>query len=416
MNTFRYLITFISSVLIHQYSHSQEYKQEYLQNNSSVLDESYVFPLKDAKIIGFGAYHGSSLTEIAELQLLQSVHKSQNISFYFPETDISLAHYFNEYLKTGNENLLKDLIEHYGTRIPQEKTIDVLEKWKVLKKINDKLPEKNKITVLGADPIVTYKYTYKHLLEIIKNHRQFPLINQLETTFLKDTTDYSPYYDSYSKTQLKSFVADYDKNSGKYLSSVKEKELLEHIIRNIKTSFVSYNREKEIYSNYINLRKIYSIKNQLQFFRYGFFHLLKTKEGKHETFFSMLIKNNIYHKESIVSVLGYLTESEVMVNTKFDDNDNFTSQVNEGGNAIGDAPDEYFKGIDNIKTKKLSDLTIFWINTPNSPYHQDTDLIEVIEIPQKRKIDYGNSTTTDFIDFAILISNSKASKSIYSQP
>lgn len=198
--------------------------------------------------------------------------------------------------------------------------------------------------------------------------------------------------------------------------AVKEKELLEHIIRNIKISFEDYNREKEIYNNYISLRKIYSIKEQLQFFRYGFFHLLKAKEGKHETFFSMLIKNNVYPKESIVSVLGYLSESEVIIKPKFDDNDNFTGQVNEGGNAIGDATDEYFKGIENLKAKKLADLTIFRINTLNSPYHQDTDLIEVIETPQKSRVDYGDSVTTDFMDFAILITNSNASKSIYSKP
>lgn len=178
MNAYRYFIAFITSVLFTQNTYSQSDKKEYLRNNSSVLDESYVFPQKNAKIIGFGAYHGSSLTEVAELQLLQSVQKNQKLSFYFPETDISLAHYFNEYLKTGDENLLKDLVEHYGVRIPQEKTLDVLDKWKALKKINDKLAKKDKITVLGADPIVTYKYTYRHLLEIIKDHRQFPLIEQ----------------------------------------------------------------------------------------------------------------------------------------------------------------------------------------------------------------------------------------------
>ena len=411
-----YIFIFISSVLFPLLSHSQEDKQEYLKHNSSVLNASYIFPQKHFNIIAFGAYHGSAKTEDAEIFLIKSVLKSSNISYYFPETDASIAYYFNEYLKSGDEVLLKNLIETYGTRIPQERTVEVFNKWKDLKAINDKLPKNKKITILGADPIVTYQYTYRHLLSLIKNNDKWPHAKELKNTVEKDTTDFSPYYDSYSKGELKAFVTDYEANTDKYQSFISDKEMFSYLIENIKTSFGNYKREREIFSNYVKLSKIYHLRDKVQFFRYGFGHLLKAKEGKHESILYMLSANSIYPKEKIVSVIGYLTASEVLWEDKYD-NGNYASSINMGDEGIGDGPNEYFKGIDNLKNTKIAGLTIFRLNAKNSPYHQNgSDLIEVIETPQKNKIDYGDIATTDFVDYAILISNSPASKSIYTLP
>jgi len=416
MNANTFFSIFLLSVLFSFSSHSQDNKEQYLKNNSSVLDDSYTFPQKEFNVIGFGAYHGSAKTEDAEIFLIKSVLKNGSLHYYFPETDISIAYYFNEYLKSGDEKLLKNLIETYGTRVPQERTTEVLNKWRKLKAINDKLSENKKITVLGADPIVTYQYTYRHLLSMIKDRSKWLLANELQTTVEKDTTDFSPYYHSYTKEQLKAFVSDYEANSNKYQSSILNKEMFAHLISTIKVSFTNYKREKEMFNNYAQLAKIYKLKDKVQFFRLGFGHLLKAKEGKHESFFYMLSGNGIYTKDKIVSVIGYLTKSEVIWEDKYK-NGEYVSSVNQGDEGIGDSPNEYFKGIEHLKKAKIDDLTIFRLTGKNSPYQQkSSDLIEVIEIPQKRKIDYGDNTTGSFLDYAVLISGSAASKSIYSQP
>src|SRR5690606_32656757 len=101
---------------------------------------------------------------------------------------------------------------HYGVRVPQERTIEVFEKWKALKKINDQLPADKKLTVLGPDPIVTYKYTYKYLLSLITNTKEWKPAQELQNTVTMDTTDFSPYYESYSKSQMLEFIADFEEN------------------------------------------------------------------------------------------------------------------------------------------------------------------------------------------------------------
>ena len=57
---------------------------------------------------------------------------------------------------------------------------------------------------------------------------------------------------------------------------------------------------------------------------------------------------------------------------------------------------------------KLSDITLFRLNAENSPYHRDVDLMEVKQLFKKsNKTELKGKNTTDFIDFAVLISHSE---------
>lgn len=390
-------------------------KEKYLSQHKSKLDASYSLPESNAKIIGFGAYHGSAKTEDAELFILQSLLNRQGVDYYFAETDISLAHYFNEYLSTGDEALLKDLIIHYGTRVPQERTVNVLEKWKRIKALNDKLPKNKKITVLGSDIIVSNKYTYRHLLSLIKDTKNWPMAQELQKTVDIDTTDYSANYKSFSAKQLKDFIADYEVQPSAYSKLIKDKKMFDYIISNIKIrQLKDFNREEEMYHNYLKLRDMYKLKGKTQFFRLGFFHIMKHKEGNTAPFFSMLIDNTIYKKEQIVTVMGYFTKSEVIWDDIFDNNGHYLYSTTEGDFGIGDAPNEFFQGIDALKDQSTTDICIFKLNAPGSPYNAAgcSDMIEIVYNPPQ-KVEYGVSSTTDFIDYAVLISNSPASTSAY---
>ena len=131
------LLALLSIVLFQSCSQS---KSDYLKTNRFDLNlNNLIFPENDFNIIGFGAYHGSAKTEEAELALITALTKNKAIDYYLPETDFSIAHYFNKYLKTGDTILLKDLVTVAGTRVEQERTVEVYEKWKKLKIINDNL-------------------------------------------------------------------------------------------------------------------------------------------------------------------------------------------------------------------------------------------------------------------------------------
>jgi len=392
-------------------------KTDYLEKNRFDLTSSeFDFPQKDFKIIGFGAYHGSAKTEQVEYNLLKSLTKDGTIKYYLPETDFSIGHFFNQYLKTGDTLLLKDLVYHYGTRVPQEKSIETYEKWKKIKKINDKLSEKSKLTVVGIDLLVTYKYTSKHLLKIIDfKQNQEKSLQELVNMVKLDTTDFSPNYDSYSKRILRNFVEDYEKNPKEFEKSINDKFIFDHIIQSLKHTFEDFDnsskREGIIYDNYILLSTLYDFEQKPQFVRFGFFHLEKQREGNNPSFFTRLIENNIYQCEKIISVIGYLTDSRVLWDIVSDDNKKYKTYTTEGGFGIGDYDKEYFLGIENLKKTKISDITLFRLNGKNTLYSDGIpDLMEIVMEDNKSNGEQvRGKSTTEFLDYAVLISNSKAS-------
>ena len=396
---------------------SAQTKEEYLKENRfDITSSNFDFPQKDFKIIGFGAYHGSAKTEQTEFKLLQSLTKDGTIKYYLPETDFSIAHYFNEYLKTGDTLLLKDLIRHYGIRVPQERTIETYKKWKEIKILNDNLPKGKKLTVVGIDFMVSYKYTSKHILEIIDHKSNTDKALQKIVNMVKtDTTDFSPYYDSYSKEILKNFVSQYEENSSKFDPDINDKFAFDHIISNLKISFdSSSHREETIFKNYSALKNYYIFEENPQFIRFGFLHLEKTREGNSVSFFTMLLENGIYKPDEVLTVMGYLTESRVLWDAVYDDEGNYESYTTEGGYGIGDYEKEYFLGIDKLKQSKISDITLFRLNKNNTPYSDGIpDLIEVVMTDEESNGDQvKGKSTTDFLDYAILISDSKASTPI----
>lgn len=408
-------LTFIISI-----STFAQSKIEYLKaNRFDISNNKFVFPQSKFNIIGFGAYHGSEKTEDVELKILKSVLKKTPIKYYLPETDFSIAHFFNQFLKSGDTILLKDLVTQYGIRVPQERTIEVYNKWKNLKKINDNLKQDDKIQVIGIDFQVNYKYASKHILEIIKNpNNQFKFLNEINEMIKLDTTSYSTNKLSYSSKVLKNFVADYEDNNEKYDKNITNKFEFDHILRNLKISFSNNNeREKVMYENYLILSSEFNFKEKPQFLRMGFFHLEKSKEGKngYPSFFTRLIDNKIYSKENVISIMGFLTDSEVVWDEKFDKQGEYIGYTIEGGIGIGDYEKEYFRGIQNLKTSKISDVTLFRLNNKKSPYFEKIpDLIEIIMTEEKSNSDKVRGTSTlDYMDYGVLISNSKASVPIY---
>lgn len=406
------LVLFIVSI---QLAFSQS-KTEYLKNNRfDLLNPNFEFPQSNFKIIGFGAYHGSQETENAENILLEKLLQNKKIKYYLPETDFGIAHYFNQYLKSGDTILLKDLVKHYGNRVPQEKTIETYNKWKNIKKINDNQLAKDKIEVIGIDLIVTYKYTSKLLIELLQTEKgKYESYDNLVAMVKIDTTDYSPNYDSYSKNILKNFLADYENNKPYFQSISKNQKIIDNLIENINLTFKKRDREKTIYDNYLFLNSLYDFKSNPHFVRMGFFHIEKDRENNYPSFFTRLIENSIYKKEEIISIAGFLTKSRVLWDLKYDENKKYIGYTTEGGYGIGDYWKEYFKGINKLKNNRLSNLTLYRLNNENSPYKKNqTDLMEIkLFLKKSNKNDLKGKTTTDYFDYAILISNSKANKPI----
>lgn len=401
-------IFIILSFIISLTAFSQSKKDYLKQNRFNIENSDFKFPQTDFNIIGFGAYHGSAKTYDAELSLIKSLKKQNALDYYIPETNFSQAFFFQQYLETGNEELLKDLVLAFQTIVGQEGTIETFEHWKNLRLLNQSY-ENNPIKVIGFDIINEYQFPIKHILYLTQNIQNWELRDDLKMKQSEKDFDFS--LGNKETTQLlKNFIADYDENRNLYIHQISDTISFHHILKNIAYNFnEKREREKIIFENYIYLKDIYHLETKKQFAKYGFFHLEKEREQNYPSFFTRLIEQNIYERNNVITIIGYLTKSKVLWDKVYDKQGNYQSYTIEKGYGIGDYWKEYFKGINKLKKTKLSDITLFRLNSQKSPYNSGTDLIEVkLFLKESNGKGLKGKATTDFIDYAILINNSES--------
>jgi hypothetical protein len=210
-------------------------------------------------------------------------------------------------------------------------------------------------------------------------------------------------------------VEAYKQAPEEFEAGIGDKFAFEHIVDNLNRTFVDHDfssdRERIIFDNYVRLASKYDFENKPQFLRFGFFHLEKQREGGGPSFFTMLIENQVYPRDKVLSIIGYLTASRVLWDIVYDEEGNYKTYTTEGGFGIGDYEKEYFLGIDKLKQTKLSDFTLFRLNQNNTPYSDGVpDLMEIVMEDEKSNGEnVKGKSTTEFLDYAVLISNSPAS-------
>ncbi|MEO0404974.1 MAG: hypothetical protein AAF193_08895, partial [Bacteroidota bacterium] len=277
--------------------------KEYLEANRQDANQGVELHLGNAKIVGYGALHGSQKTEDVEIHLLKELAENHNLGFYLPETDYSTAHYFQHFLNNGDEILLKDLVTCYGNMVPQEKSTQVFEKWKAIRSLFNQ----HNIQVLGTDRIANYKYPVLHLLSLTTNRENWSKLDSLEMLTKQPETIWSAFYKSETIALISRFLDDYDQNKELYDQHIDNSFEFGHVIRNLKITFEPFKRETNIFENYLILKDHYQMEDRLQFCRFGIFHIMKNRINDGASFFTMLSEKQVYEPNQIFTIQTFLT-------------------------------------------------------------------------------------------------------------
>jgi hypothetical protein len=383
-------------------------KIDYLnQNRVDLRIETPNITETDFNIIGFGALHGSSKPYEAELILVTSLLEKDMLDYYIIEANFSQAFFVQKYLETGDEKLLNELTYAFQTMVSQEGTIQTYNHWKNVREIIKKYPDKS-IKVIGCDVVNEYKFPIKHILQLSKDDGNWTQRQVLEKAISQEDLN-STIWNKDLNEKVKSFVQDYLSNKEKYSAQINDIWTFNHIIQAINYNFQERReREKIIFDNYLELKSKYDLANKKQFAKYGFGHIKKFREGDYPSFFTRLIENEVYKRENVITIIGYLTKSKVLWDKKYDKEGNYKAYTTKAGYGIADYWKEYFKGIKNLKKTKLSDLTMFKLNQKNSPYLLGTDLVEIkMFLKDHNTTKLKGKNTLQFIDYAILIGGSE---------
>ncbi|SEL65913.1 hypothetical protein SAMN05421740_1084 [Parapedobacter koreensis] len=101
----------------------------------------------------FGENHGFAGNQLADEQLFLSLNKQYGIRYYLAEVDSATAGLLNRFLAAPEQDtlLLKNFVNAYRTRIPQQASRELYDKWSRLHQFNQQLDDSLKISVLGID-------------------------------------------------------------------------------------------------------------------------------------------------------------------------------------------------------------------------------------------------------------------------
>ena len=414
---------------------------------SAQVDEEYAYLLKNASSIDlsnpefqfddqfysndlffFGFVHGSEKPQTIDLELLKNL-QGHGIKYYAPEVDYSLAYFFNQYLRTGEEVFLDFACKNYRNRVEQDASIQFANKWKEIYAHNQHLKKENQITVIGLDQEYSAEITLTHLafiapeestgLNIIDSLRKFRNLEIEEINIISG----KPVYKS-GKTWDYFFGTDRTRYYQKFKSAYAKDSvlILKHFgayakdVRHLMSQPKSNHRENIIFNNFKTLGLPLIEKGEKIYSNFGYAHVQQgTINGV--PYLAKLIKDSC--DVNVVSLIGMMTQSECLKKSKVSSDGQMvikgvkfrkakysgykTSKSYDG--------DGIFEKVNGIKTlKKISganDIMVFRLNGKDSPFNKTMKFANFSRGGKNWRVDE-NLAATDYFQYIILIKNSKS--------
>ncbi len=393
-----------------------------LNNNTINFDQDFY----RNQLFFFGFIHGSETPQKIDFQLIKTL--SQNgINNYAPEVEFSLAYFFNQYLKSGDEHFLDYACANYQSRVPQDASIQFKNKWKEIYVYNKTLKSENSIQILGFDQSYSTELVLTHLafiapkkatgIEVIDSLRFFRNFEMENTNIISGKPVYKSgkswdYFFGTAKTRyFKKFRNAYKNDSLNILQAFDEYAAdLKHLMNQSKSG----NRELVIFDNFqkIGLPKI---KNGEKIYsNYGYYHVQQDKINNTSPL-AKLIKDSCDIKT--ISIIGFLKDSECLKERKFKavgtleiKEVKFKKAIYNGYKTSksydGDSFFEKVNGLDLLeKVSQNNDITIFKIDGKNSPFNETMLFADFKRGGKNWRVEQ-DAVATDYFQYIVLIKNS----------
>ncbi|MDV3429627.1 MAG: hypothetical protein LIR50_21965 [Bacillota bacterium] len=310
----------------------------------SLLDEG----MKKSDVILAGKSGGLDENYQLKLSLLKYLNKKQDVRYLLEELGYSESSLINEYLKSGNEEYLKQVYENKSGPViytDQENAYHNKKSyifWNELRKYNHTLPEGKKITVIG----------------IGAENRVGTALKYLNSLLPKNEPD----------EEIKPFIKD--------LKNISSQKCLDGIINVIKKLECSMESDPDEYRKYLGRRyfdfnliadnilnadKIYNasgtdMKKETELCMFNNFQTVYSPDGKYFGEFDM---EHLYSKE-VTGFSALLSSSDSTVKGRVLS----IGYASESNKSLVSA-----ENLQVLKRSSKSDLTLFKLDGDNSPFN-----------------------------------------------
>lgn len=397
--------------------------ESYLDKNNSVinLQDTNDFKgldlikddIKDKKIIFTGEHHAVQKDDLFRMKLIKYLQKEIGLNYYLAEMGYSSAYFFNKYLESGDEDILKKVF--LDIEYAQAFNKDDYNFFKDLYEFNKSLGEEDKIKIVGTDIEYSIGSSYDYIKDIIKEET-------LETDEFKKLLDSFQGLKSYLKTltpankdkgyelellndlnlRIDILLEDIKNNEDLYINLFQEDFFgFKIVVKNIKAMCLSEFtddakenmriREEQIYENFIMQDK--KINDAIYFGQWGSLHIDKIP-----------VKVANVQSEEKTTYVDFKS-----IASRIDTSDKYTGKVMS---ILYNYEDKYSNHINremfNNYLKSKDDCILFDLRNSNSPFKEN------FISPFNEEAMYDNKKhITDYIDYMVIIKDVAKSPKLF---
>jgi len=379
-------------------SHSIE-----LSVSESKLENLDFIDTSNSSIFLTAEEHGIAANAELKMEFTKYFKKQVNFKYLLSESPISYAYVINQYLESGDEEILRNIYKNLkGINNWNKQNYNY---WLELYAFNSTLPEEERIEVIGVDVEHQPYIAYQCLIELLPDsevpHSIEPAISELKDTFKILT----------SRSRLTNPIIE---SSNMILDSISENE--ECFEQYLGSNFVTF---KLINQNVINKGTIDLVSNDYkQWYNYrdkmmfDNFRILKPKSDE-STFFGQLGMNHTFQskQDDIQWFASYLDSEQSEYNNKVltiaynyvncsktsrGHGDSYTEHV---FNRVYPFIDKYYS---KMYPKDASNQVLYEIGTPDK--REFTNMIDL------RNDNVDDIDVSECIQYVLLIDGSKATE------
>lgn len=344
---------------------------DYLKNNKTVVDlngtnqwEQLKSDAEKNQFLILGESHGAQDAQLIDFSLLKYLNNTVGTKNYIAELDYAQSTKINEYLKTGNEEILKEVFRTWVKKNAQWGNYDFYNKIIKIKALNKTLPKSKHITFTGIDKVQDYNLYFKLIDQFIKAKKN-PMLDSLRLVVNTNFNDSEIVKISvFAKTfyeKIENNKVEFERLFGKQLP------IFQYLIQNLSYSSTKesgVNRAEAMFRNYKQLYSVLNFENEKLYGMWGYFHSHQVPVVfVGQDFASKLVDSDHPSSKKVISIVcfpidskynAWDSKSETWTKKPFSYDDKSLLQVD----GI-----EYLKELTTVNT-----TTLFKINGLNSPF------------------------------------------------
>ena len=417
---------FLLFLMVSSCAYSQSNEIAYLSKNKQEikLAEQEKFEIFDNEfyknqIFLFGENHGSANPQELDFLFFKHLYKKEKVRHYIAEIDHIKAWMLNNYLKDGNKNWLKKIFKSWISESAQWANKSNWEKYKKLHQFYKTLPESEKFIIIGIDVIQDYSLLNEYVTHIFGNKTsKINLINQFVAT-----SDTIKYKNRKAIGDLARKIQVDIKENNLYKIELKDNfKSFDLLVKNAGYIGNKMYRDSIMYRTFDDIASSLELKNKKFYGFLGFYHCLQNSYEKSYPFASHLKKNVAYNKVVSLQMLALNSKvllplndqlKKMMPATYIDQlrKDNPDFPITEKYIPFELSNDNPMMAMDGIEDLKINSnpnsITIFKLNTANSPFINSKKLAEVTGF-QTLKMSDSKHNTLDAFQYVVLFRNSPA--------